>query len=87
MNRLLATFALASAVGAATAARAQTAKPVLPAVAPTMNSDFFSRLIQAARYISLADAAAQLKPSNDIFSHSMLYTFDPYTNLGATVSI
>jgi len=31
------------------------------------------------RYISLPDIEAQLAPDNYFFSHSILYSFDPYT--------
>ena len=34
------------------------------------------------RYISLPDIEAQLAPDNYFFSHSILYSFDPYTQVG-----
>jgi len=37
---------------------------------------------QLGRYISLPDIEAQLAPNNYFFSHSLLYTIDPYTQVG-----
>jgi hypothetical protein len=34
------------------------------------------------RYISLPDIEAQLAPNNYFFSHSLLYTYDPFTQTG-----
>lgn len=45
--------------------------------------------IRVGRYISLPDIEAQLAPNNYSYSHSILYTFDCYTQTGinATVKI
>ncbi len=53
-----------------------------PKVADGMN-------IRIGRYISLPDIEAQLAPNNYSYSHSILYTYDCYTQLGinATVKI
>jgi hypothetical protein len=39
-------------------------------------------LLRAGRYISLPDIEAQLAPNNYMYSHSMAYTFDNFTNTG-----
>ena len=39
-------------------------------------------MIRAGRYISVPDIEAQLAPNNYMYSHSMTYTFDQYTNTG-----
>jgi hypothetical protein len=39
-------------------------------------------LIRFGRYISIPDIEAQLAPNNYMYSHSMTYTFDNYTNTG-----
>lgn len=39
-------------------------------------------LLRAGRYISIPDIEAQLAPNNYMYSHSMTYTFDNYTNTG-----
>ncbi len=39
--------------------------------------------LRFGRYISLPDIEAQLAPNNYTYSHSILYTFDCYTQLGA----
>ena len=39
-------------------------------------------LIRAGRFISLPDIEAQLAPNNYMYSHSITYTFDNYTNTG-----
>ena len=39
-------------------------------------------LIRAGRYISLPDIEAQLAPNNYMYTHSITYTFDNYTNTG-----
>jgi hypothetical protein len=39
-------------------------------------------LIRVGRYISIPDIEAQLAPNNYMYSHSMTYTFDNYTNTG-----
>jgi hypothetical protein len=39
-------------------------------------------LIRAGRYISVPDIEAQLAPNNYMYSHSMTYAVDNYTNTG-----
>jgi hypothetical protein len=39
-------------------------------------------LVRVGRFISLPDIEAQLAPNNYMYSHSMAYTFDNYTNTG-----
>ncbi|MHB8286431.1 MAG: outer membrane beta-barrel protein, partial [Caulobacteraceae bacterium] len=39
-------------------------------------------LIRAGRFISVPDIEAQLAPNNYMYSHSMTYTFDNFTNTG-----
>jgi hypothetical protein len=39
-------------------------------------------LVRVGRYISIPDIEAQLAPNNYMYSHSMTYTFDNYTNSG-----
>jgi len=39
-------------------------------------------LMRVGRFISLPDIEAQLAPNNYMYSHSMTYTFDNYTNEG-----
>jgi hypothetical protein len=39
-------------------------------------------LIRVGRFISIPDIEAQLAPNNYMYSHSMTYTFDNYTNTG-----
>lgn len=39
------------------------------------------------RYISIPDIEAQLAPNNYMYSHSMTYTFDNYTNDGIVASL
>jgi hypothetical protein len=39
-------------------------------------------LLRVGRFISLPDIEAQLAPNNYMYSHSMTYTFDNYTNTG-----
>ncbi len=51
-----------------------------PHVAKGMN-------IRIGRYISLPDIEAQLAPNNYTYSHSLLYTIDPYTQTGIVASI
>ena len=51
-----------------------------PHVAEGMN-------IRVGRYISLPDIEAQLAPNNYTYSHSILYTFDCYTQLGVNVTV
>ena len=52
----------------------------LPHVAEGMN-------IRMGRYISLPDIEAQLAPNNYTYSHSPLYTIDPYTQTGIVASV
>lgn len=52
---------------------------------------YFPRLgqgsdLRVGRYISLPDIEAQLAPNNYTYSHSILYTFDCYTQLGANLT-
>ena len=42
--------------------------------------------IRMGRYISLPDIEAQLAPNNYTYSHSLLYTIDPYTQTGIVAS-
>ncbi len=51
-----------------------------PHVAKGMN-------VRIGRYISLPDIEAQLAPNNYTYSHSLLYTVDPYTQEGIVSSI
>jgi hypothetical protein len=39
-------------------------------------------LVRIGRYISIPDIEAQLAPNNYMYTHSMTYTFDNYTNEG-----
>jgi hypothetical protein len=50
-----------------------------PHVAKGMN-------VRVGRYISLPDIEAQLAPNNYTYSHSLLYTIDPYTQTGIVAS-
>jgi hypothetical protein len=50
-----------------------------PHVADGMN-------VRIGRYISLPDIEAQLAPNNYTYSHSLLYTFDAYTQTGVNVT-
>lgn len=52
----------------------------VPHVAKGMN-------IRVGRYISLPDIEAQLAPNNYTYSHSILYTVDCYTQLGAVGTV
>jgi len=52
----------------------------IPRVAQGMN-------LRIGRYISLPDIEAQLAPNNYTYSHSLLYTVDPYTQTGIIASI
>jgi len=47
----------------------------LPHIAQGMN-------LRIGRYISIPDIEAQLAPNNITYSHSLLYTYDPYTQNG-----
>jgi Putative beta-barrel porin-2, OmpL-like. bbp2 len=44
-------------------------------------------LIRFGRYISIPDIEAQLAPNNYMYSHSMTYTFDNYTNTGVEATL
>ena len=44
-------------------------------------------LIRVGRYISIPDIEAQLAPNNYMYSHSMTYTFDNYTNKGIMTTL
>jgi hypothetical protein len=39
-------------------------------------------LVRAGRYISPIDIEAQLSPENYLYTHSLMYTYDPYTFTG-----
>ena len=43
--------------------------------------------LRVGRYISLPDIEAQLAPNNYTYSHSILYTVDCYTQLGANATV
>ena len=43
--------------------------------------------LRVGRYISIPDIEAQLAPNNITYSHSLLYTYDPYTQHGAVGTI
>ena len=44
-------------------------------------------LIRVGRFISIPDIEAQLAPNNYMYTHSMTYTFDNYTNTGINASL
>ena len=44
-------------------------------------------LLRVGRFISIPDIEAQLAPNNYMYSHSMSYSFDNYTNEGAVASL
>jgi hypothetical protein len=46
-------------------------------------------MLRVGRYISIPDIEAQLAPNNYMYTHSMMYSFDNYTNEGlqATLSL
>jgi hypothetical protein len=44
-------------------------------------------MIRAGRYISLPDIEAQLAPNNYMYTHSMTYTYDNYTNTGIQTTL
>jgi hypothetical protein len=44
-------------------------------------------MIRFGRYISIPDIEAQLAPNNYMYTHSMTYTFDNYTNTGVQASL
>ncbi|WP_263378221.1 porin [Granulicella paludicola] len=43
-------------------------------------------VVRVGRYISLPDIEAQLAPNNYTYSHSILYTYDCYTQVGVNVT-
>jgi hypothetical protein len=43
-------------------------------------------VLRIGRYISLPDIEAQLAPNNYTYSHSILYTYDCYTQVGANLT-
>jgi hypothetical protein len=43
--------------------------------------------VRVGRYISVPDIEAQLAPDNYSYSHSLLYTYDAYTQLGVMVTL
>jgi hypothetical protein len=43
-------------------------------------------LVRVGRYISIPDIEAQLAPNNYMYTHSMTYTFDNYTNEGVATT-
>jgi hypothetical protein len=44
-------------------------------------------MLRLGRYISVPDIEAQLAPNNYMYTHSMTYTFDNYTNQGLIASL
>ncbi len=42
--------------------------------------------VRIGRYVSLPDIEAQLAPNNYTYSHSILYTIDPFTQTGIMFS-
>lgn len=44
-------------------------------------------LVRFGRYISIPDIEAQLAPNNYMYTHSMTYTFDNYTNTGIQTTL
>ena len=42
--------------------------------------------LRVGRYISIPDIEAQLAPNNITYSHSLLYTYDPYTQNGVVAT-
>ncbi len=43
--------------------------------------------LRVGRYISIPDIEAQLAPNNITYSHSLLYTYDPYTQHGVMATL
>jgi hypothetical protein len=43
-------------------------------------------IVRAGRYISVPDIEAQLAPNNYTYSHSLLYTYDPFTQEGVVAT-
>jgi hypothetical protein len=52
----------------------------IPQVAEGLN-------IRIGRYISIPDIEAQLAPDNPMYSHSLLYSYDPYTQVGIVATL
>ena len=44
-------------------------------------------MIRFGRYISIPDIEAQLAPNNFMYTHSMTYTYDNYTNTGVNATL
>ena len=44
-------------------------------------------MLRAGRFISVPDIEAQLAPNNYMYSHSMTYSFDNYTNTGVLATL
>src|SRR6202030_1226569 len=44
-------------------------------------------MLRLGRYISIPDIEAQLAPNNYMYTHSMTYTFDNYTNTGIQATL
>ena len=44
-------------------------------------------MLRAGRFISIPDIEAQLAPNNYMYSHSMTYTFDNFTNTGVMATL
>jgi len=44
-------------------------------------------VLKVGRFISPPDIEAQLSPDNYLFTHSVMFTYDPYTFMGAIASI
>ena len=44
-------------------------------------------MFRLGRYISIPDIEAQLAPNNYMYTHSMTYTFDNYTNTGLEMTL
>ncbi len=44
-------------------------------------------ILRAGRYISIPDIEAQLAPNNYTYTHSLLYTYDPFTQTGAIATV
>jgi hypothetical protein len=44
-------------------------------------------MIRAGRYISLPDIEAQLSPNNYLYTHSLTYNYDNYTNTGIQTTL
>ena len=44
-------------------------------------------VIRAGRFISIPDIEAQLAPNNYTYTHSLMYTYDNYTNTGVVATV